>query len=147
MIFRILLERYRAFLPPFLNLCFWTQIVPNLVVPRAHDYITLLLGLKEKYSNYMAQHPGTYFRSTGWFERNMPEIREDSRPKSITTQLGLNRTFQEYVEKFGEDNARYLMEVLNGTKHYDTIAYIKLHSDNNFTPSSYPRLTPKQEYG
>jgi len=98
----------------------------TLVVPRAHDCITLLLGSKEKYSNYMAQHLGTYFRSTGWFERNMPEIGEDGRPKSIMTQLGLNRTFQEYVEKFGEEKARYLMEVLNGTKHYDTIAYIDM---------------------
>ena len=102
----------------------------TLVVPRAHDCITLLLGSKEKYSNYMAQYPGTYFRSTGWIERNMPEIGEDGGPESIMTQLGLNRTFQEYVEKFGEDNARYLMEVLSGTKHYDTITYIDMGIGN-----------------
>ena len=51
----------------------------TLVVPRAHDCITLLLGSKEKYSNYMAQHPGTFFRSTGWLERNQPEIGEDGK--------------------------------------------------------------------
>ncbi len=102
----------------------------TLVVPRAHDCITLLLGSKEKYSNYMAQHPGTYFRSTGWIERNVPDTGEDGKPKSIMTQLGLNGTFQEYVEKFGEDNARYIMEVLDGTKHYDTIAYIDMGIGN-----------------
>ncbi len=102
----------------------------TLVVPRAHDCITLLLGSKEKYSNYMAQHPRTYFRSTGWIERSMPEIGEDGRPKSIMTQLGFGRTFEEYVEKYGEDNARYLMEVLNGTKHYDTLAYIDMGIGN-----------------
>ena len=102
-----------------------------LVVPRAHDCITLLLGSKEKYSNYMAQHPGTYFRSTGWLERNMPEIGEDGKPKSIMTQLGFDRTFEEYVEKYGEDNARYIMETLNSCqRNYDTIAYIDMGIGN-----------------
>ena len=101
-----------------------------LVVPRAHDCITLLLGSKEKYSNYMAQHPRTYFRSTGWIERSTPEIGEDGRPKSIMTQLGFGQTFEEYVEKYGEDNARYLMEVLNGTRHYDTLTYIDMGIGN-----------------
>jgi len=99
----------------------------TLVVPRAHDCITLLLGSKEKYSNYMAQHPGTYFRSTGWLERNMAEIGEDGKPKSIMTQLGFGRTFEEYVEKYGEHNARYIMEILNSwQRNYDTIAYIDM---------------------
>ncbi len=30
----------------------------QLVVPRAHDCITLLLGDKQRYSDYVAQHPG-----------------------------------------------------------------------------------------
>ena len=99
----------------------------TLVVPRAHDCITLLLGSKEKYSNYMAQHPGTYFRSTGWLERNIPEIGEDGKPKSIMTQLGFGRTFEEYVEKYGEHNARYIMEILKSwERNYDTIAYIDM---------------------
>ena len=103
----------------------------TLVVPRAHDCITLLLGSKEQYSNYMAQHPGTYFRSTGWIERNMPEIGEDGNPKSIMTQLGFGRTFEEYVEKYGEDNARYIMEILNSwQRNYDTIAYIDMGIDS-----------------
>jgi len=103
----------------------------TLVVPRAHDCITLLLGSKEKYSNYMAQHPGTFFRSTGWIERDMPEIGEDGKPKSIMTQLGFGRTFEEYVEKYGEDNARYIMETLKSwQRNYDTIAYIDMGIGN-----------------
>ena len=103
----------------------------TLVVPRAHDCITLLLGSKEKYSNYMAQHPGTYFRSTGWIERNMPEIGGDGKPKSIMTQLGFGRTFEEYVEKYGEDNARYIMETLKSwQRNYDTITYIDMGIGN-----------------
>lgn len=97
----------------------------TLVAPRAHDCITLLLGSREHYSSYMAQHPGTYFKSTGWIERDKPEIGEDGRPKSIMTQLGFGRTFEEYVEKYGEDNARYIMETLTSwQRNYDTMAYI-----------------------
>lgn len=101
-----------------------------MVVPRAHDCITLLLGSREKYSQYVAKHSRTYFRSTGWIERNTPEIGEDGKPISIMTQLGFGGTFEEYAEKYGEDNAKYLMEVLNGTKHYDTITYIDMGIGN-----------------
>lgn len=102
----------------------------TLVVPRAHDCITLLLGSRKKYSEYIAKHPRTFFRSTGWLERNTLEIGEDGKPISIMTQLGFGGTYEEYVEKYGEDNAKYLMEILNGTKHYDTITYIDMGIGN-----------------
>ncbi len=98
-----------------------------LIVPRAHDCITLLLGSKERYREYFDAHPGTYFRSTGWIERNVPA--KEDKGKDILSQLGLNRTFQEYVVKYGEENAQYLMETLekwNGLRHYDRIAYIDM---------------------
>ena len=40
-----------------------------LVVPRAHDCITLFLGSKERYLDYFMSHPGVYFKTTGWIER------------------------------------------------------------------------------
>ena len=98
-----------------------------LVVPRAHDCITLLLGSKETYKNYFDKNPGTYFRSPGWIERNEAEIGPDGKPKSVMTQLGLNRTFEELVSKYGEDNAKYIAETLGdwgGTNSYNTLAYI-----------------------
>ncbi len=100
-----------------------------LVVPRAHDCITLLLGSKEKYQKYFKTHPGTYFRSTGWLERNTAEIGPDGKPLSVMTQLGLNRSYDELVAKYGEDNARYIMETMEGwggKNYYDTLAYIDM---------------------
>ena len=41
-----------------------------LIVPRAHDCITLLLGSKERYLDYFNKHPGVYFRSSGWLEHH-----------------------------------------------------------------------------
>jgi hypothetical protein len=40
-----------------------------LVVPRAHDCITLFLGSKERYLEYFQNHPGVYFKTSGWIER------------------------------------------------------------------------------
>ena len=41
-----------------------------LVVPRAHDCITLFLGSREKYQDYFFANSRTYFMTTGWFERD-----------------------------------------------------------------------------
>ncbi len=70
-----------------------------IVASRAHDCITLLLGSKEKYQSYFDAHPGTYWFSTGWIETD--------------TQPGKDRyekTLKEYIQKFGHDNAKFLMQ-------------------------------------
>ena len=41
-----------------------------LVVPRAHDCITLFLGSRERYQDYFFANGGTYYMTTGWFEQN-----------------------------------------------------------------------------
>ena len=100
-----------------------------MVVPRAHDCITMLLGSKERYKETFDKEPGTYYRSTGWIERNSPEIGEDGKPTSVITQLGLNSTYEELLAKFGEDNACYIMETLEGwggTQNYNRLAYIDM---------------------
>lgn len=107
-----------------------TERIP-LIIPRAHDCITLLLGSKEKYRQHFEAHPGTYFHSTGWIERNF--LAEEDQGKDILSQLGLNRTLEEYVSKYGEENAQYLMETFEewkGLRHYDRIAYIDMGIGN-----------------
>jgi len=90
-----------------------------LVVPRAHDCITLLLGSKERYREVFDDNPGTYFESTGWVERN------EAAEGGIAEQLGLARSYEDYARQYGEDNARYLMEVLgDGLHNYSAYAYI-----------------------
>src|SRR5512133_1819809 len=37
-----------------------------LVIPRAHDCITLFLGSRDRYLDYFQGNPGVYFRTTGW---------------------------------------------------------------------------------
>lgn len=92
-----------------------------LVVPRAHDCITLLLGSKEKYRDYFDRNPGTYYQSPGWLERDVAEYKDET---TVTQQLGL-RSYQDYVAEYGEENAKYIMETLGGgLQYYTKLAYI-----------------------
>ncbi len=91
-----------------------------IVLPRAHDCITLLMGSKEKYQQYFNQNTGTFYRSSGWIERGTSSL---DNPESTVSQMGIS-TYQEYVEKYGEDNAKYLMETLGSMAHYNKLAYI-----------------------
>jgi hypothetical protein len=92
-----------------------------LVIPRAHDCITLLMGSKERYREYFDNNPGTYYKSTGWIERCVHNL---DNPESTTRQMGME-TYEEYVEKYGEENAKFLMETLEGgLNHYDKLTYI-----------------------
>lgn len=93
-----------------------------IVVPRAHDCITLLLGSKEKYKEYHSENAGTFFKSTGWIER---DTNANENEDSVTSQLGMNKTYKEYVELYGEENAKYLLETMGDLmSSYDRYTYI-----------------------
>jgi hypothetical protein len=110
-----------------------------LVVPKAHDCITLLLGSKEAYNEYFYNNPGTYFKSSGWIER---DVNPNQTENSITSQLGMNKTYRQYVEQYGEENAEYLMEMLGDwLKNYKKMTYINTRTGN---PEVYRNLAKQQ---
>ena len=93
-----------------------------MIVPRAHDCITLYLGSAERYAQEFRQNPGTYWFTADYIERGGDDNR-------ISLGAGddkdMSKTYQEYVEKYGQDNADYLMEVMGAWKqHYNRAAYI-----------------------
>lgn len=78
-----------------------------IIVPRAHDCITLLLGSRARYNREFASHPGTYYYSAGWIERKVGEVSQgfvDAHDRRTEER------YAEYVDKYGEDNARFLIE-------------------------------------
>ncbi len=88
----------------------------RLVIARAHDCITHLLGSKERYAEYVKQNPGTYWYSIGWNKHHAPPGKER-----------YEQTRGEYVEKYGEDNADFLMETEQAWfKKYDNAAFVHL---------------------
>lgn len=96
-----------------------------LVLPRAHDCITLFMGSKERYLEYFQSHPGVYFKTTGWIERG--ENGGDLAQLSIQRQLGIDMTYEQLLQKYGEENARYLCEEFGDlTKNYAQLTFIEM---------------------
>jgi hypothetical protein len=96
-----------------------------LVVPRAHDCITLFLGSRERYATEFGAHPGTY-----WYVQDYLERSDDGSAFAgvgAVSDAEARRTHEAYVAKYGEDNAAYLMEVLGGWRsHYDRAAFVEM---------------------
>ncbi len=96
-----------------------------LVVPRAHDCITLFLGSRDRYEAEFTGHPGTY-----WYVQDYLERTDDGSAfggVGAVSDAAARATYEEYVAKYGEDNAAYLMEVLGGWRsHYDRAAYVEM---------------------
>jgi len=96
-----------------------------LVVPRAHDCISLFLGSKEQYLEYFQSHPGVYFKTSGWIERG--EGPEQFTGDSVQKRNSMNQTYEELAAKYGEDNARFLYEQLSEMTHnYGRLTYIEM---------------------
>ncbi|NUP98222.1 MAG: DUF1638 domain-containing protein [Armatimonadetes bacterium] len=97
-----------------------------LVVPRAHDCITVLLGNKDEYDRQFKAHPGTYYYSSGWIECR---TRRGTLDISQTGGSGTTQ-FEAMVAKYGEDNARFLLEAMGSwTQHYERGALIHYDFD------------------
>lgn len=85
-----------------------------MIIPRAHDCITLLMGSKEKYKRNFEKYPGTYWFSNGWIERGWQP-----------SELKYEAILKEYKQRYGEDNAEYLMEMeQNWMKEYKNAGFI-----------------------
>ncbi len=96
-----------------------------LVIPRAHDCITLFLGGRARYEQEFVGCPGTYWYVQDFIARGDSE----QVPLSIGayTAADADALYAEYVEKYGEDNAAYLMEVMRAWQaHYERAAFIDL---------------------
>lgn len=101
----------------------------RLVVARGHDCITHLLGSKERYRQYFDAHPGTYWYSPGWIDTG-----------GQPGQERYETTYRAYVDKYGEDNAAYLMEMEQGWfKEYSNAAYVDLGFGDSEPNKQYTR--------
>jgi hypothetical protein len=95
-----------------------------LVIPRAHDCITLFLGSREKYLDHFHNNIGTYYLSSGWLERT--DDKHEIKKLGLQTKDPMGGSYEELVEKYGEKNARMICETLGSTTHYRQISYIEM---------------------
>ena len=70
-----------------------------VVVPRCDDCISLFLGSAERYRKLFKEMPGAYWYNNGWIEQAFTPSKENYARKR-----------EEYVERYGEENADFLME-------------------------------------
>jgi hypothetical protein len=96
-----------------------------LVIPRAHDCITLFLGSSKRYLDYFNSHPGVYFMTTGWSERGKAD--GELSQLSVGNILGVGQSYEDLVARYGEDNAKYLWSELGDLrKNYSQFTYIEM---------------------
>jgi hypothetical protein len=113
-----------------------------LVLPRAHDCITLFLGSRERYAREAASTP-TYWYVRDQLERPGEAAAAGGAGSGVVlgpggdppawaadTDAQVAELRAGYVARYGEDNADYLMEVLGAWRdHYRRGAYLALETD------------------
>ncbi len=93
-----------------------------LIIPRAHDCCTVLLGSKTEFLARFGDNPSASWTSSGYIERGSTYLR--SSILGQTTGIGLE--YAELVEKYGEENAAYVWETLHPELHETELRYIEI---------------------
>lgn len=107
-----------------------------LVLPRAHDCVTIFLGGRERYSREHDAAPGTYWYVQDQIDRGNA-LRGWLLGDAARSEDAL-ATREEYVRRFGEKNADYLMATLGEwSSRYERGAFL----DTGLAPSG-----PAQEH-
>lgn len=93
-----------------------------LVIPRAHDCCTLFLGDRRRYEETFSSSPSMPFSSAGYCERGGAAWHAPTVQKA----LGMAASYEECVQKYGEDNAKFLWETLSPylQDRWDKLVYI-----------------------
>lgn len=95
-----------------------------IVIPRMHDCITAFLGSRARYNAEFGANPGTYYYSPGWIERKEGDMEQgfiDVHDQAYAEH------YRDYVEKYGEDNAKFLIEQeKQWTVNYTRAAFIDM---------------------
>ena len=103
----------------------------RLVLPRAHDCCTIYLGSRERFRELFEDNPSRPFSSAGYMERGDEYIHEGDTGKL----LGLDRSYEDYVDQYGEDNARFIMESLQLSRD--------AHTDNKVVYIDVPETSQR----
>jgi hypothetical protein len=98
-----------------------------LILPRAHDCVTLYLGGKERYAQWLKEQPETY-----WYTPGMIDTGRAPSPEKIA------RMREEFLRKFDEEDVEYLIEQeINALKLYRTAAYVDLNMEDSAAKETF----------
>ena len=84
-----------------------TSRLTQLVIPRAHDCATILLGSKKLFKKHFQEMPSQPYSSRGHMEHNY-----ECDVRCLWTKDALVQK-AEYAKRYGEDNAAAIFDVMN----------------------------------
>ncbi|MCL5270397.1 MAG: DUF1638 domain-containing protein [bacterium] len=98
-----------------------------LIIPRAHDCITFFMGSREAYQRHFDANGGAYYLTTGWIERDKENIENTMGDENnMLRQMGLNRSYEEMVAQYGEENAKMIFATIGGLHNYRQFTHIDM---------------------
>ena len=99
-----------------------------VVIPRAHDCCTLFLGSKERFKEHFKDNPSQPFSSPGYMERSDSLFHDGIHAGDMED----DPVFLKYVEKYGEENARYIYDTMYGHRSQSgKLIYIEIPETRN----------------
>jgi hypothetical protein len=100
-----------------------------LVIPRAHDCITVFLGSKELYAKRQSERPGCYHYTPGW-----------NRARRVPGPDREDLLRREFSANFDPDDVEFLLESERELwKHYHTATFIDPHTPDAPREADYAR--------
>jgi len=97
-----------------------------VVIPRAHDCMTLFLGSRAAYRRQFAAEPGTFYITPGWYENKVRPLGHDKEKHYDSgTDLQQDSRFAPLAQKYGPERAAYIIHFHDSWKrNYTRAAYI-----------------------
>ena len=95
----------------------------QLVMPRAHDCCTILLGSRAKFTEHFGDAPSTPFSSAGYLERGEYFLRTNDDGAAMVTT---GDAFKALVAKYGEEDAKYIWAEMHPNLGNDKAVFIDL---------------------
>jgi hypothetical protein len=95
-----------------------------LVLPRAHDCCTVLLGSRRTFEEHFKDHPSTPFSSAGYIERGQYYLRKEEGENKVF----YGDVYKAYVDQYGEENARFIMDTMHPQQEHgdDRVVFIDI---------------------
>jgi hypothetical protein len=91
-----------------------SRTVP-VIIPRAHDCVSVLMGGLEAHQQYIRDNSRVLFRSTGWLERDSDV--DQLKAELVRQRAGVGYSLEDLISRYGEENGRYLFEQFSSYQH------------------------------
>ena len=95
----------------------------RLVIPRAHDCCTILLGSRGRFVKEFGDAPSTPFSSAGYLERGDYFLRTGD---DCCGDVQTGDAFKAFVQQYGDDDAKYIWEQMHPEHGNEKAVFIDL---------------------